>query len=48
MPHQLDLPKKRNQFESGLRIVKIMISTQKPTFFKFPDQKRHGSRRTMA
>ena len=48
MPHQLDLPKKRNQIQSGLKSVKIMILTQKRTFSEFSDRKQHQSRRTMA
>ena len=48
MPHRLDLPKTKNPFSSGLKSHKVMISTQKWVFFKYSDQKRHGSRHTMA
>ena len=44
MPRQLDLPKKIIPGKSGLKSQKIMIFTQKKAFFKFSDQKRHGSR----
>ena len=48
MPRQLDLPKSIMSGRSSLKSQKIMIFTQKRSFFKFSDRKRHHSRRTMA